>query len=135
MGAHVSPGLLHVPLGVPSQVYATVSHVGGPSGAAGGLATVGVHSPSISVSGAIESDCVQGTPPQSFPAGMAFACVQAPAQAPGGSNDVHVLPAMSQSADDDTVNVAGSAHDPAGGSQPHAPHVTGGDIRSALPAA
>ena len=128
-GAQVSPGSLHVPLGAPSQVYATVLQIGGPEGVAGGLASVGVQSLSVSVSGAIESDCVQGTPPQSVPAGMAFACVQAPVQAAGGSNDVHVLPAMLQIADD-AVSVAGSAHDPAAGSQLHAPHESGGDVRS-----
>ena len=94
---------------------------------------VGVHALSVSVSGAMESDCVQGTPPQSFPAGIAFAWVQAPVHASGGSNDVQVFPAL-QTADDDAVSVAGSAHDPAGGSQPHALHVKGGVIRSAWPA-
>ena len=133
-GAHVSPGSLHVPLGVPSHVYATVLQVGGPEGAAaGGLVSVGVHSVSVSVSAAMERDCVQGTPAQSVPAGIAFAWVQAPVQASGGSNDVEIFPEMLQIADD-AVSVAGSAQDPAGASQPHAPHADGGDVKSAWPA-
>lgn len=131
-GAHVSPGSLQVPLGVPSHVYATVLQVGGPESAAGGLASVGVHSLSVSVSGAMERDCVHGTPPQTFPAGIALAWVQVPVQASGGSND-EGFDAMSQIADD-AVSVAGSAQEPAGASHPHAPHASGGDVRSAWPA-
>jgi len=62
--AHVSPGLLHWPLGSPSQVYATVLQSGGPGGATWGLVIVGVHALSVSVSGAMESAaaCAEVTP-------------------------------------------------------------------------
>lgn len=132
-GAQVSPRSLHVPLGAPSHVYATVLQVGGPEGAAGGLVSFGVHSPSVRVSAAIDSDCAHGTPPQSLPAGIALPWVQAPVHASGGSNDVQVFPATAQIAAE-AVSVAGSAQEPAGGSHEHAPQEIGGDVRSAWPA-
>ena len=58
----------------------------------GGIGTWGVsisvHAPCFIVRGAIVTDCTQGTPPQSFPAGIAFVAVQLPPQLAGGSKEV-----------------------------------------------
>jgi hypothetical protein len=50
--------------------------------------STGRHPPCFSESGVIVTDCTQGTPSQSFPAGIAFAAEQPPSQLFGGSNDV-----------------------------------------------
>jgi hypothetical protein len=90
-GAHVAPRSAHRPLGFPTQTSAAVVQVPGDGGPADGAgATLGVHPLSLTPSGAIESDCTQGTPLQSFPAGTAFAAVQAPVHAAGASNVVEL---------------------------------------------
>jgi hypothetical protein len=85
MGAQISPGLLHVPTSSPTHVPAVVVHSGGDTG---GFTTVGAQPLSITVSGAIAIEYAQGAPPQSFPAGIASAAVQAPVHAAGGSKGV-----------------------------------------------
>ena len=97
-GAHVSPGSAHRPLGFPTHTSAAVLQVAGSGGVLEGEgATLGEHSLSVMARGAMESDCTQGTPgtpPQSFPAGIAFAAVQAPVH-PAGASNVVELPEQS----------------------------------------
>ena len=127
-GAQNSLGLLHVPMIPPTHVPATVLHTGGPGGEAGGLTTTGAQPLSVSVKGAIASDCAHRAPPQSLPTGMAFSEVHPPVHSAGGLNGVGVpvqrgwLLAMI---------VAGSAQDPAAGSHEQDPHERGGTVRSA----
>lgn len=94
-GAHVSPGSAHRPLGFPTQTSASVLHVagsgGGPGGVGGGGAPLGMQPLSSSFRGSMKIDCTQGTPLQSFPAGIAFAEVQAPVH-PAGASNVVTLP-------------------------------------------
>jgi hypothetical protein len=80
---------------------------------------LGRHPVWFGVGGATVTDCTQGTPPQSFPAGIAFSPLQRPAQPAGGLDDVcgtlGPLPAQLDAA---AVTVADSSHDPLVG-----PHV------------
>ena len=99
-------------------------HVAGSGGGSGGgAAPLGMQPLSSIVEGTMESDCTQGTPLQSFKAGIAFAEVQAPVQ-PAGASNVVVLPEHRGWLW--AVKISGKAHDPAGGSHVQAPHVTGG---------
>jgi len=94
-GAHVSPGSAHRPLGFPTHTSAAVLQVAGSGGVLEGEgATLGEHSLSFMARGAMESDCTQDTPLQSFPAGIAFAVVQAPVH-PAGASKVVELPEQS----------------------------------------
>lgn len=93
-GAHVSPGSAHRPLGFPTQTSAAVLQVAGSGVLEGAGATLGEHPLSFMARGAMESDCTQGTPLQSFPAGIAFAAVQAPVH-PAGASNVVELPEQS----------------------------------------
>jgi hypothetical protein len=86
--------------------------------AGGGLTSggsMGRHPPCFIVSGAMVTDCTQGMPPQSFPAGIAFSVVQMPVHLAGGSNDrcatLGLSPAQLTAA---AVIVVGSSHDPLG---------------------
>jgi hypothetical protein len=82
--------------------------------------SIGKQSLSITVSGAIVTDCTQGTPPQNCPGRIAFAELQAPVQLAGGSNDVCVAPgAFPGQGVELAVAVAGSEHDPLGGPHVH----------------
>ena len=91
-GAHVSPGSTHRPLGFPTQTSAAVLHVSGVGGAVGGGgAPLGMQPLSFIARGAMKSDFTQGAPLQSFPAGIAFAEVQAPVH-PTGASNVEELP-------------------------------------------
>jgi hypothetical protein len=95
--------------------------------AGGGLAmgvSMGRHPPCFIVSGAIVTDCTQGTPPQSFPAGIAFSAVQVPVQSAGGSNDIcgTLGPSPAQLAAA-VVSVAGSSHEPIDGAHVQAPQM------------
>jgi hypothetical protein len=127
-GAQISLGLLHVPMIPPPHVPATVLHTGNPGGEVGGFTTVGAQPLSVSVSGAITSDCAHRALPQSLPAGIGFTEVQAPVHSTGGLKGVDApvqrdwLLAMI---------VAGSAQDPAAGSHEQDPHEKGGTVRSA----
>ena len=127
-GAQISSGLLHVPRIPPTHVRAAVLQTGSPGGEAGGLTTVGAQPLSVSVSGAIASDCAHRAPPQSLPAGIASTEVQPPVHSTGGLKGVGApvqrdwLLAMI---------VAGSAHDPAAGSHEQDPHENRGAVRSA----
>jgi hypothetical protein len=91
----------------------------------GGLTSggsMGRHPPCFIVSGAIVIDCTQGTPPQSFPAGIAFSAVQAPVQSAGESKDRCVTLGLSPAQlDAAVVSVAGSSHDPFGESHVQSP--------------
>ena len=90
-GAHVSPGSAHRPLGFPTQTSAAVLQAGGSGGDPEGEgAPLGVQPVSLIPSGERESDCTQGTLPQSAPAGMAFAVVQAPSHSAGASKVVEL---------------------------------------------
>jgi hypothetical protein len=84
--------------------------------------SIGRHPPCFIVSGAMVTDCTQGTPPQSFPAGIAFSAVQVPLHSAGGSNDtcatLGLLPAQLAAA---VVSVAGSSHEPIDGAHVQAP--------------
>jgi hypothetical protein len=95
----------------------------------------GVQPPSFTVSGAIVTDCTQSTPPsQSLPAGMAPLKSQAPVHPGAGSNDVcGVMASSCAHVAALAVTVAGSSHEPVGGSQLQAPHVAAGAVRSAWP--
>lgn len=98
-----------------------------------GCAT-GEQPPSVTVSGAIVTDCTQSTPEQSLPAGMAPLKSQAPSHPAGGSNDVAgVVASTCEQIAACAVSVAGGAHAPVGGSQLHAPHEAAGAVRSAYP--
>ncbi len=83
---------------------------------------MGRHPPCFIVSGAMVTDCTQGTPPQSLPAGIAFSAAQVPVQSAGGSNDrcatLGLLPAQLAAA---VVSVAGSSHEPLGGAHVQVP--------------
>jgi hypothetical protein len=76
----------------------------------------------VIVSGAMVTDCTQGTPPQSFPAEIAFSTVQMPVQLAGGSNDrcatVGLSPAQFAAA---AVSVVGRSHDPLGDAHVQSP--------------
>jgi hypothetical protein len=83
---------------------------------------MGRHPPCLIVSGAIVTDCTQGTPPQSFPAGIAFSAVQVPAHFGGGSKGVCATPGPSPAqVAAEAVTVAGNSHEPAGESHVQAP--------------
>jgi hypothetical protein len=70
----------------------------------------------FSVSGAIVTDCTQGTPPQSFPAGIAFASEHSPSHFAGGSKEVCATPEpLPAQVAAEAVSVAGNAHEPLGG--------------------
>jgi hypothetical protein len=69
---------------------------------------LGRHPICFAVSGATVTDCTQGTPPQSFPAGMAFSPLQRPPQLGGGSEDVCATPRPSSAQlDAPAITVAG----------------------------
>jgi hypothetical protein len=100
------------------QARANVFQCGGPWGAS----WIGRHPLCVSVNGAIVTDCTHGTPPQSFPAGIAFASVQVPSQLAGGSKEVCVTPEPSPAQlAAAAVSVAGAAHEPVGGAHVQTP--------------
>jgi hypothetical protein len=102
-----------------TQARANVFQVGG----AWLTGSTGKHPPGLSVNGALVTDCTQGTPPQSFPAGIAFDAVQVPSQLTGGSKEVCATPEPSPAQlAAAAVSVAGSSHDPLGASHVQAPH-------------
>jgi hypothetical protein len=79
---------------------------------------IGKQSLSVTVSGAIVTDCTHGRPPQSWPEGIAFADVQVPVQLAGGSKvECATLGPSLLQVDAEAVTVAGSEHDPLGGPQ------------------
>jgi hypothetical protein len=133
LGAQTSPGLLHTPLWLVSQVIAWLLKLGesaGPGGGVGEVATLGVHPLSVSTRGLIVTDCTQGIPPHCSPAGIAFVSVHSPAQSMGGSNEVQVV-AESLQLLEDAVMVGDSAHVPVGGVHSHARHGVGDHVKSA----
>jgi hypothetical protein len=76
---------------------------------------IGSHSLSFSVNGPMVTDWTQGTPPQSFPGGIAFADVQAPSHFGGGSKGVCVTPGpLPGQIPAEAVTVVGNAHEPVG---------------------
>jgi hypothetical protein len=78
------------------------------------------------VAGATVIDCTQGTPPQSFPAGIGFSPLQVPLQPAGGSEDVCVTPEPSPAQlAAAAVTMAGRSHDPLVGPHVQASHWIG----------
>ncbi len=88
---------------------------------------------SVKIRGPIETDWTQGTPPQSWPAGIAFAWVHSPAHPAGGSKDCEMFLASVQLVELVAVIFAGSAQPPVGGLRSQVTHDAGKDISSALP--
>jgi hypothetical protein len=74
---------------------------------------MGRHPVCFGVSGAMVIDCTQDTPPQSFPAGIAFSPLQLPDHPAGGADEVcsvlGLSPAQLAAA---AVTVAERTHDP-----------------------
>jgi hypothetical protein len=82
---------------------------------------IGEHPLSFNVNGAMVTDWTQGTPPQSFPGGIAFVDVQVPSHFSGGSKGVCVTPGPSPAQfAAEAVTVAGNSHDPVGGAHTQA---------------
>jgi hypothetical protein len=87
---------------------------------------IGRHPVSFAVTGAMVTDCTQGTPPHSFPRGIAFSPLQRPPQLAGGSDDVCRTsePSLAQLAAA-AVTFAGSTHEPLVGPHVQASHGIG----------
>jgi hypothetical protein len=77
----------------------------------------------VGVGAAIVIDCTQGTPPQSFPAGIGFSPLQRPTHPCGGLDEVWgtLGPSSAQLAAA-AVTVAGCSHDPLVGPHVQASH-------------
>jgi hypothetical protein len=87
---------------------------------------IGTHSLSFNVNGAMVTDSTHGTPPQSFPRGIAFADVQSPSHFGGGSKGVCTTPGPSPAQlAAEAVTVVGNAHEPVGGAHAQASHFVG----------
>ena len=72
------------------------------------------------------TDWTHGTPPQSFPAGIASSGVQVPPHSVGGSKGVCATPGPSPAqVAAEAVSVVGNPHDPVGGAHAQASQCVG----------